>query len=77
LKEFVDPKNFKSYDELKRRLNEVLELTGPAAGRTTAKAAPVEEDDEIPFKAAAERKSVPTVSDDDDDLDYFKSLADD
>lgn len=76
LKEFVDPKNFKSYEELKKRLNEVLELDkSPAAARANAK--PVEiDDDEVPFKAAAQRKSVP-VSDDDDDLSYFKSLADD
>jgi hypothetical protein len=76
LKEFIDPKNFKSYDELKKRLEEVLELKGsPSACRSTAKAAPID-DDEVPFKAAAQRKSV-TVEDDDDDLSYFKSLADD
>ena len=77
LKEFIDPKNFKSYDDLKKRMEEVLELKGVTAGRSTAKPAPVEIDEEdLPFKAAAQRKSV-TVSDDDDDLSYFKSLADD
>ena len=76
LKGFIDPKNFKSYDELKRRLEEVLELKGsPSASRSTAKVAPLE-DDEVPFKAAAQRKSV-EVDTDDDDLSYFKSLADD
>lgn len=75
LKEFIDVKNFKSYDDLKKRLEEVLELKGPSAGRSTAKPAPFEIDDEIPFKAAAQRKSV-EVDVDDDDLSYFKSLAD-
>jgi len=76
LKGFIDPKNFKSYDELKRRLEEVLELKGsPSASRSTAKVAPLE-DDEVPFKAAAQRKSV-EVDTDDDDLSYFKSLAND
>ncbi len=76
LKEFVDAKNFKPYNELKKRLEEVLELKGsPSAGRSTAKAAPID-DDEVPFKAAAQRKSV-EVDSDDDDLSYFKSLADD
>ena len=81
LKEFVDRKNFKTYDVLKKHMEEVLELKGVTAGRSTAKAAPVDfGDDEIPFKSAAPQERTPAVSiavDDDEDLDYFKSLADD
>lgn len=78
LKEFVDAKNFKSYDELKKRLNEVLELNvAPKAFPTKAAHMDDIDDDEVPFKAAASRKSVPQADEDDDDLNYFKSLAND
>ena len=71
LKEFLDPSKFKSYDELKGRLDKVLGLDGSApAPRTTveqAKAAPVA------------RKPVDTGitadSSDDDDMAYFSRLA--
>jgi hypothetical protein len=71
LKEFLDPSKFKSYDELKGRLDKVLGLDGSApAPRTTveqAKAAPVA------------RKPVDTGitadSSDDDDMLYFSRLA--
>jgi len=75
LKEFTDPKNFKSYDELKRKLNDVLGLDINSV-RANAKPAPIE-DDEVPFKAAAQRKSVAIAEDEDEDLNYFKGLADD
>lgn len=74
LKEFTDPKNFKSYEDLKRKLNEVLGLD-IASVRENAKPVPLD-DDEVPFKAAAQRKSVPIAEDEDEDLSYFKSLAD-
>lgn len=75
LKEFVDPKNFKSYDELKRKLHEVL---GAASSETATTRKNDSLDDDVPFKAAAQRKSVETTfeTDEDEDLDYFKKLAD-
>ena len=76
LKEFLDAKNFKSYDELKKRMTEVLELNETSKSKPSAVKAVDIDDDEVPFKAAASRKSV-AVADDDDDLNYFKSLADD
>jgi hypothetical protein len=76
LKEFLDAKNFKSYDELKKRMTEVLELNETSKAKPSAVKAVDIDDDEVPFKAAASRKSV-AVADDDDDLNYFKSLADD
>jgi len=66
LKEFVDPKQFKSYEKLKERLDKVLGSAVPAAVATKAAAASLSEDDDVPFD---------TSSADDEDLDYFKSLA--
>ena len=69
LKEFLDPSNFKSYDELKSRLDRVLGLDGAAPKpRTTVEQA----------KAAPVRKAETTqsaVSEDDDDMAYFSKLA--
>jgi gp32 DNA binding protein like len=65
LKEFLDPKHFKSYDELKARLDKVLGLDG---------AAPVSK------TKAVDDNFVPKTSPDlesDEELDYFKSLAED
>jgi hypothetical protein len=68
LKEFLLPENFKSYDELKARLDKVLGVDGSApVPRTTveqAKAAP-----------AARKATMPETTDDDDDLAYFSKLA--
>lgn len=72
LKEFIDPKNFKSYEELKRKLEEVLGedvvsggTSSSAPSFTAAKKAAVD-DDTPPF----------SVDEDDDDLAAFKALAD-
>ena len=71
LKEFLDAKNFKPYDQLKSRLDKVLGLTGAVAIKSKAEdilaTSRVEED--VPFDTTS--KSV----DSDDDLNYFKSLA--
>jgi len=61
LKEFLDPKNFKSYDVLKAKLDKVLGLDGVAPVKTKA------EDSLLP-------KTSPDLEDD-EELDYFKSLA--
>lgn len=81
LKEFIDPKNFKSYDELKRKLNEVLGMSGD---HTAPAAKPRMEEvasQKPSFEASKPRKSVEdtppwTESEDDDDLKYFKAMAD-
>jgi hypothetical protein len=70
LKEFLDTKNFKSYDDLKRRLDKVLGLDGSRPVTKT-----VEE-----TKSPSSKPQVPVTQsmtdDDDDDLKYFKKLAD-
>ena len=74
LKEFVDPKNFKSYDDLKKRLNEVLGdmEVAPAAKPAARSEAPS-------FDGPKARKSIedtPPFDTEDEDLNYFKGLAD-
>ena len=76
LKEFTDPKNFKSYDELKRKMNEVLGIGYETAATSSTKR------EEVPsFEASKQRKSVedtpPWSDSEDEDLNYFKGLADD
>jgi hypothetical protein len=71
LKEFLEPKQFKPYEVLKARLDKVLGFDGGAvAPKTKAEDASVSRklsDDDL---ERIDRKSVA-----DDDLDYFKSLA--
>jgi hypothetical protein len=77
LSEFLDPKNFKSYDELKSRLNKVLGLDssgdGDSISSIVAKSAPA-----APVASKA-KKTVAEASEDDDDesLSYFEKLAED
>jgi len=90
LQEIVDPKNFKSYDELKAKLYKVLALDGSHHAPTQK----AEDDDmEMDFTPKFKERSAPEMdtapapkaeamsfgssSDDDDDLDFFKNLADD
>lgn len=80
LNEIVDPKNFKSYDELKKKLYKVLGLDGGDTGSAPAKRA---EEDSMDFKpnfksAEAPKKSEASFdTDDDDTLSFFKGLAED
>jgi hypothetical protein len=82
LQAFLDPSNFKSYEELKEKLEKVLGLNekgtmAPAAAR--AAAANKEEDEELPWQAPKEERSSPaadsTDDSDDEDLAFFKKLA--
>ena len=74
LQDFLDPKNYKSYDELKAKLNKVL---GVDAGHAPMSAPVVENVMEAP---AIETAAPSTMSDDsgeDDTLSYFAKLAKD
>jgi hypothetical protein len=72
LKEFVQADKFKTYDELKRKLHDVLDLDKPAPAAAApqraapAKAAKVLDNDDVPFDV-----------DDDIDEDLSKFLNDD
>lgn len=67
LKEFLERKNFKSYDQLKQRLDKALGFDG-AAPAPKSKAADVTADTDTSIIDKS-------VGEDDEDLDYFKSLA--
>ena len=69
LEEFIDQKSFKTYDELKTRLDTVLGNI-----QTAAMSAPTSvENDDIPFDGGS--PIVESSSSGDDNLDYFKKLA--
>lgn len=74
LNEFISPENFKSYDELKKRLDRVL---GNAA--YTPQPSPLKEQPSLPPQSKEEEifSSVDDIDTDldDDDLDAFKSLV--
>jgi len=77
LQDFLKPENFKSYEELKAKLVKVL------SGDATAKVKKAEEED-VPwareesaptFKATHAPKHSGSEDDDDESLEFFKSLA--
>ena len=71
LKEFLDPKHFKPYDLLKTRLDKVLGFEGEVAPRTKAEDVVVENFND----SSLNEIDTKIASGGDDDLDYFKSLA--
>ena len=74
LQDLVSPDKFKSYDELKTKLDKVLGLGGSTPR-------PVYEEEEVPFDtgktASAPKRAVATTVDEDDDLSFFEQLAND
>jgi hypothetical protein len=83
LKELVDRKNFKSYDELKAKLDKVLGLTGGAPKASSTASQFVDEPEEVPMASVGKTAPAPKVSesvsttsdDEDDDLSFFEKLA--
>lgn len=75
LADFVAPSNFKSYDELKTRLDAVLSGTVVAAKTAAA----MIEEDETPFTPTFKSEPAPTPTsvdnEDDDAMSYFEKLA--
>ncbi len=74
LQDFIDPKNYKSYDELKAKLNKVL---GVDAGHAAVEA-PMTEAPVVEQPVMAEADSAPFAADDgeeEDTLSYFDRLA--
>jgi hypothetical protein len=69
LKEFTEKKQFKSYEQLKTRLDKVLGFDG-APAVVKSKAA-----DTVASVKDEDTSILDNVSVDDEDLDYFKSLA--
>lgn len=74
LSEFTDPTNFKSYDELKAKLNRVLGLTGTFRTQTTAES--IQWESEPGMLAPKPMKQLSSQNlPDDEDIDFFKKLA--
>ena len=83
LSEIIAPSEFKSYEELKEKLDRVLGLSGAVSTSTAESVA--EDFDEVPWSnvnsAVADEPVVPSVDSsldedsDDDAMDYFKKLA--
>ena len=74
LKEFLDAKNFKSYDELKKKLEQVL--SGDSFASKSA--AEIAEQEDRPVAAAPKIASKPAPKMDEDDEDvmsYFEKIA--
>ena len=74
LKEFLDPSNFKPYDELKSRLDLVLAANAENAYAAARQAEPVEEATEW---SPSTDKTGSDSTDVDEDMEYFKKLAED
>lgn len=73
LNEFIDPKNFKSYDELKVKLNRVLGLN--VSEHQEAAVSSFEEDEaDLPWNNSVKEPVAATVDDDDDDMKFFKNM---
>jgi hypothetical protein len=84
LAQFHDPKNFKSYEELQAKLHKVLGIVGDTSKRAAAPASAEDDLDEDldmsnlgkTAEAKPAKEQAPTATDDeDDDLEFFKSLA--
>ena len=76
LKDFLKPDNFKSYDELKAKLDKVL----GAGGASAASAKRIDEeqtDAPVVRSTSAKKVTAESVSVDDDDMAFFEKLAKD
>lgn len=77
LKEIIDPKNFKSYDELKRKVEKILGVTvnGSAPRREPEIAAPSASKERAPKKIEEEDEAPFDTDSGEDAMDFFKNLA--
>jgi|LauGreDrversion4_2_1035121.scaffolds.fasta_scaffold35620_2 hypothetical protein len=78
LKSFVDPTNFKSYDDLKQKLFDVLKGDIRGSGSTQTRTAEDVDEEDLKEKKPSLRSKPPVedqVDEETDALDYFKKLA--
>jgi hypothetical protein len=76
--EFVDPKNYKSHEELKTRLNSVLgEKENNVTSKYRSEPSPLEntEETQTTTTSGVSNKSSKNDDEDDDDMEYFRKLA--
>ena len=76
LQEFVDPKNYKTYDELKAKLMRVLGEEAEAGTPTLKQEAQMNEPAPAPL-APVTADEIPFDTDEDDTMSYFAKLASD
>ena len=74
LKDFLKPENFKSYDELKAKLDKVLGAGG-VAGATAKRVEEEEASAPVIRSAPAKKVTAEDVTSDDDDMAFFEKLA--
>ena len=82
LAQFLDDKHFKSYDELKKKFEMVMGLSGAPVSTKRAEEIDLEEDD-TPVRTVAKVEKAPVKAppkdvdfdDDDDSISYFAKLA--
>ena len=74
LKDFLKPENFKTYDELKTKLDRVLGAGG-ATGATAKKIDDEVAEAPVVRSAPAKKVTAESVSADDDDMAFFEKLA--
>ena len=77
LQEFVDPKNYKTYDELKAKLMRVLGEQAESGAPTMAQMAQVNEPAPAPMETMAPVTAEEVSMDEDDTMSYFAKLAND
>lgn len=75
LNDFLDPKNYKSYDELQSKLNKVLGIDAGTPSMEAPAPAPVMEAPEPSFSAPAPEPTQAVEAEEDDTLSYFEKLA--
>jgi len=78
ISEFIDPKNYKSYDELKSKLMRVLGQEATAGAYTVQQESMINEPAPAPVMNTAEPVTAEQMSiadDDDDTMSYFAKLA--
>jgi len=77
LQEFISPDKFKGYDELKRKLNDVLGLANASNTNEVRMPVDVPRVGKVASAPKLSEKKVEPESDESDDLNFFKSLAED
>lgn len=78
LQELIDRSKFKTYEELKERLDKVLGVNddGVTVAKTVKAKTVTNVTDSLPWESE-KTSSISSSTDDDDDLNYFKNLATD
>ena len=76
LKEFLDKKNFKPYDQLENRRAKVIGTVPQTASAEASQGKISDYDDDEPISAPKQVSHPAQVEADDEDLSFFKNLAD-